>query len=79
MIALKSRLLPSTTALQPPTDPVVTTYILLWGSVHEPFIKKMRGDEDYLRSYTKGFAELPTPAQVHTDTMHCGVCYWKYC
>ena len=48
------------------TDPLVSTYILLWGSIWEPFIMKMLGDEEYLWSYTKGFAELPSPAQVPT-------------
>eukprot|EP00903_Cladosiphon_okamuranus_P006660 g6502.t2 len=43
--------------------PVFTTYILLWGSIREPFTKKINGDEDYLWSFTKGFSELPSPAQ----------------
>ena len=46
------------------SDPVLTTYILLWGSIREPFTKKMLGDNDYLLSFTKGFSELPSPAQV---------------
>ncbi|CAN0505245.1 unnamed protein product, partial [Laminaria digitata] len=44
--------------------PVLTTYILLWGSIREPFTKKMLGDNEYLLSFTKGFSELPSPAQV---------------
>ena len=47
-----------------PTDPVITTYILLWGSIREPFTKKITGDDEYLWGYTKGFSELPSPAQV---------------
>lgn len=46
------------------TDPVITTYILLWGSIGEPFVKKITGDGAYLWSFTKGFSELPSPAQV---------------
>lgn len=42
----------------------MTTYILLWGSIREPFTMKMMGDQEYLLSYTKGFSELPSPAQV---------------
>ncbi|CAN0413649.1 unnamed protein product, partial [Ectocarpus sp. 12 AP-2014] len=45
-------------------DPVITTYILLWGSIREPFMKKILGDDEYLWSYTKGFSELPSPAQL---------------
>ena len=45
-------------------DPLLTTYILLWGSIREPFLMKMLGDDEYLFSYTKGFSELPSPAQV---------------
>ena len=48
-------------------DPLLTTYILLWGSIREPFLMKMLGDDEYLWSYTKGFAELPSPAQVRCD------------
>ncbi|CAM9700874.1 unnamed protein product [Ectocarpus sp. 4 AP-2014] len=44
--------------------PVMTTYILLWGSIHEPFMKKVLGDDEYLGSYTHGFAQLPSPAQL---------------
>ncbi|CAM9465258.1 unnamed protein product [Ectocarpus sp. 6 AP-2014] len=44
--------------------PVITTYILLWGSIREPFMKKILGDDEYLWSYTKGFSELPSPAQL---------------
>eukprot|EP00903_Cladosiphon_okamuranus_P006658 g6501.t1 len=44
--------------------PLLTTYILLWGSIREPFLMKMLGDDEYLLSYTKGFAELPSPAQL---------------
>eukprot|EP00904_Undaria_pinnatifida_P012482 jgi/Undpi1/8364/HiC_scaffold_25.g10832.m1 len=44
--------------------PVLTTYILLWGSIREPFTKKLIGDEDYLLSFTMGFSELPSPAQL---------------
>lgn len=47
-------------------DPLLTTYILLWGSIREPFLMKMLGDDEYLFSYTKGFSELPSPAQVRT-------------
>lgn len=31
---------------------------------------KMLGDNEYLMSYTKGFSELPSPAQVITSTLH---------
>ena len=48
-----------------PADPPITTHIFLWGCILEPFTKKMRGDDEYLKSFTKGFAELPSPAQVH--------------
>ncbi|CAM9905729.1 unnamed protein product, partial [Hapterophycus canaliculatus] len=44
--------------------PLLTTYILLWGSIREPFLMKMLGDDEYLWSYTKGFSELPSPAQL---------------
>ncbi|CAM9969419.1 unnamed protein product, partial [Ectocarpus sp. 8 AP-2014] len=44
--------------------PLLTTYILLWGSIREPFMMKIVGDDEYLWSYTKGFAQLPSPAQV---------------
>ncbi|CAM9258459.1 unnamed protein product [Scytosiphon promiscuus] len=44
--------------------PMITTYILLWGSIREPFTKKILGDDEYLWSYTKGFSELPSPAQL---------------
>ncbi|CAN0477642.1 unnamed protein product [Ectocarpus sp. 12 AP-2014] len=44
--------------------PVMTTYILLWGSIREPFMKKILGDDEYLGSYTHGFAQLPSPAQL---------------
>ena len=63
-------LTPPTHPARPPfflilaADPVLTTYILLWGSIREPFLKKMLGDNDYLLSFTKGFSELPSPAQV---------------
>ncbi len=50
---------------QRPADPVLTTHILLWGSIGEPFVKNRTGDSEYLWSYTKGFSELPSPAQVH--------------
>lgn len=46
-------------------DPVLTTHTLLWGSIGEPFVKKWVGDKEYLWAYTKGFSELPSPAQVH--------------
>ena len=71
--SLRSRLLPPA-SFRPPVffyvvtfftaDPVLTTYILLWGSIREPFTKKLIGDEDYLLSFTMGFSELPSPAQV---------------
>ncbi|CAB1110198.1 unnamed protein product [Ectocarpus sp. CCAP 1310/34] len=44
--------------------PLLTTYILLWGSIREPFMMKILGDDEYLWSYTKGFAQLPSPAQL---------------
>ncbi|CAM9258383.1 unnamed protein product, partial [Scytosiphon promiscuus] len=44
--------------------PFLTTYNLLWGSIREPFMMKMLGDDEYLWSYTKGFSELPSPAQL---------------
>eukprot|EP00904_Undaria_pinnatifida_P012481 jgi/Undpi1/8363/HiC_scaffold_25.g10831.m1 len=44
--------------------PLLTTYILLWGSIREPFTMKMLGDREYLWSYTKGFSEMPSPAQL---------------
>lgn len=53
----------------------MTTYILLWGSIREPFTKKLLGDEDYLFSYTKGFASLPSPAQVGNGSLHMYVMY----
>lgn len=54
-------------------DPVVTTFILLWGSIREPLLKKVLGDDEYLWSFTKGFAELPSPAQVgHLSALGVG-------
>ncbi|CAM9633812.1 unnamed protein product [Ectocarpus sp. 13 AM-2016] len=44
--------------------PVMTTYILLWGSIREPSIKNILGDDEYLGSYKHGFAQLPSPAQL---------------
>ncbi|CAM9739286.1 unnamed protein product, partial [Ectocarpus fasciculatus] len=44
--------------------PLMTTHILLWGSIREPFMKNILGDEEYLGSYTHGFAQLPSPAQL---------------
>eukprot|EP00903_Cladosiphon_okamuranus_P013298 g12395.t2 len=44
--------------------PALTTHTLLWGSIGEPFAKKLVGDEQYLWAYTKGFSELPSPAQL---------------
>ncbi|CAN0036855.1 unnamed protein product [Ectocarpus sp. 12 AP-2014] len=44
--------------------PVLTTHTLLWGSIGEPLVKKWEGDEEYLWSFTKGFSELPSPAQL---------------
>lgn len=46
------------------SDPIVTTYVLFWRAIREPFFKKLMCDEAYLLSYTKGFSSLPTPAQV---------------
>lgn len=40
------------------------TYVLLWGAIGEPLVKKFLGDDEYLWSFTNGFAELPSPAQV---------------
>ncbi|CAM9514857.1 unnamed protein product, partial [Discosporangium mesarthrocarpum] len=42
----------------------MTTWILFWGSIREPFIKKILGDEEYLREFTHGFSTMPTPAQL---------------
>lgn len=50
----------------------MTTAILLWGSIREPFVNKMLGNNEYLLSYTKGFAELPSPAQVRQWTLISG-------
>ncbi|CAM9276032.1 unnamed protein product, partial [Pylaiella littoralis] len=47
--------------------PLMTTAILLWGSIREPFMNKMLGNNEYLLSYTKGFAELPSPAQLRAS------------
>ncbi|CAM9464833.1 unnamed protein product [Ectocarpus sp. 6 AP-2014] len=44
--------------------PVMTTYILLWGSIREPFMMKILGEDEYLGSYTHGFAQLLSPAQL---------------
>ncbi|CAM9451135.1 unnamed protein product, partial [Ectocarpus sp. 4 AP-2014] len=44
--------------------PVLSTYTLLWGSIGEPVVKKLTRDEDYLWSFTKGFSEMPSPAQL---------------
>ncbi|CAM9864575.1 unnamed protein product [Ectocarpus sp. 6 AP-2014] len=44
--------------------PVLTTYTLLWGSIGEPIKRKLAGDTDYLYSFTKGFSEMPSPAQL---------------
>ncbi|CAM9832099.1 unnamed protein product [Ectocarpus sp. 12 AP-2014] len=44
--------------------PVLTTHTLLWGSIGGPLMKKWEGDEQYLWSFTKGFSELPSPAQL---------------
>ncbi|CAB1104899.1 unnamed protein product [Ectocarpus sp. CCAP 1310/34] len=44
--------------------PVLTTYTLLWGSIGEPIKRKLGGDTEYLNSFTKGFSEMPSPAQV---------------
>ena len=38
--------------------------ILFWPPIAEPLYRYMRGDEEYLHSYTKGFSTLPTPSQV---------------
>lgn len=50
-------------------DPLVTTYMLLWGAIGEPLVKKFLGDDEYLWSFTQGFTELPSPAQVY----HCRI------
>ncbi|CAN0228913.1 unnamed protein product, partial [Ectocarpus fasciculatus] len=44
--------------------PVLTTYTLLWGSIGEPIKRKLAGDTEYLLSFTKGFSEMPSPAQL---------------
>ncbi|CBJ31524.1 similar to regulator of G-protein signaling 16 [Ectocarpus siliculosus] len=44
--------------------PVLTTYTLLWGSIGEPIKRKLAGDTEYLYSFTKGFSEMPSPAQL---------------
>ncbi|CAM9384392.1 unnamed protein product [Ectocarpus fasciculatus] len=44
--------------------PVLTTHTLLWGSIGEPLMKKWEGDREYLWSFTKGFSEMPSPAQL---------------
>lgn len=36
---------------------------------------KMLGDDEYLWSYTKGFAELPSPAQVCMHTLYDATCF----
>lgn len=65
MCTLRGTILnPTLRSTECPTDPVITTYILLWGSIREPFTKKITGDDEYLWGYTKGFSELPSPAQV---------------
>lgn len=47
------------------TVPVLTSYVLFWRSIREPFRKKLSGDAEYLFAYTQGFSLLPTPAQVN--------------
>ncbi|CAM9480659.1 unnamed protein product, partial [Ascophyllum nodosum] len=44
--------------------PLITTHVMLWGIIQKPFIKKLLGDRDYLLSFTKGFSEMPSPAQL---------------
>ncbi|CAB1105051.1 unnamed protein product [Ectocarpus sp. CCAP 1310/34] len=43
--------------------PALTTHAVLWGSIGEPVMKKWTGDDEYLWSFTKGFSEMPSPAQ----------------
>ncbi|CAM9247127.1 unnamed protein product [Ectocarpus sp. 4 AP-2014] len=44
--------------------PALTTHTVLWGSIGEPVLKKWTRDEEYLWSFTKGFSDLPSPAQL---------------
>ncbi|CBJ31534.1 signal transducer, putative [Ectocarpus siliculosus] len=37
---------------------------MLWGSIGEPIKRKLAGDTEYLLSFTKGFSEMPSPAQL---------------
>ncbi|CAM9634125.1 unnamed protein product [Ectocarpus sp. 6 AP-2014] len=47
-------------------DNIVSSIILFWPPIIEPLYRKLSGDEDYLYSYTKGFSQLPTPAQMRS-------------
>ncbi|CAN0189228.1 unnamed protein product [Ectocarpus sp. 12 AP-2014] len=47
-------------------DNVVSSTILFWPPIIEPLYRKLSGDEGYLYSYTKGFSQLPTPAQMRS-------------
>ncbi|CAM9378969.1 unnamed protein product [Ectocarpus sp. 4 AP-2014] len=47
-------------------DNIVSSMILFWPPIIEPLYRKLSGDEGYLYSYTKGFSQLPTPAQMRS-------------
>ncbi|CAN0106221.1 unnamed protein product [Ectocarpus fasciculatus] len=47
--------------------PVLTTYTLLWGSIGEPLKMKLAGNAEYLYSFTQGFSEMPSPAQLKAN------------
>ncbi|CBJ31531.1 signal transducer, putative [Ectocarpus siliculosus] len=44
--------------------PALTTHTVLWGSIGRPVLKKWTRDDEYLWSFTKGFSEMPSPAQL---------------
>ncbi|CAM9874054.1 unnamed protein product, partial [Scytosiphon promiscuus] len=46
---------------------VFDSLVLFWPPIAEPMYRYLRGDEAYLRSYTKGFSTLPTPAQLKSS------------
>ncbi|CAM9372968.1 unnamed protein product [Ectocarpus fasciculatus] len=47
--------------------PVLSTYTLLWGSIGEPLKMKLTGNAEYLYSFTQGFSEMPSPAQLKAN------------